>query len=424
MKPPPISVIIPVWNGGERFARCLAALARSEEASYELIVVDDGSTDSSPELARVHGARLIHAVPAELQTELPTLSSRFPTPNSKTANPKFKTPAPDAGHGPRSRADHGPRSKAEWGRGAGVQNPKSLGPAAARNAGARQAEGEILFFLDADIEVRPDTLSRVAAAFACDPGLSAVFGSYDDDPAEQDFLSQYKNLLHHFVHQSAREQAFTFWAGCGAVRREAFTVVGGFDAGRYRRPSIEDIDLGYRLTRNSGRVKLLKGLQVKHLKRWTPINLVKVDMFDRAIPWARLLWREARLPRPAGAPTLLDLNLRRASRVSLVLTYLMALAAAGAVFAPERYRALPLLAFLAAFAAVVWLNRSLYFFFHRKRGPGFLLMALPWHLFYFLYSGLGFALGTLMSFWPGTEVRDRSGDSYGRLHRDDSRLSR
>lgn len=47
MKPPLLSVIIPVWNGGERFARCLAALARSEDASYELIVVDDGSTDGT-----------------------------------------------------------------------------------------------------------------------------------------------------------------------------------------------------------------------------------------------------------------------------------------------------------------------------------------------------------------------------------------
>ncbi len=50
-----------------------------------------------------------------------------------------------------------------------------------------------------------------------EPDLAAVFGSYDDEPAAPNFLSQYKNLFHHFVHQQGSAEASTFWSGCGAI---------------------------------------------------------------------------------------------------------------------------------------------------------------------------------------------------------------
>ena len=66
------------------------------------------------------------------------------------------------------------------------------------------------------------------AAFAEDLTLDALIGSYDDDPAERDFLSQYKNLMHCFVHQTGNEQASTFWSGCGAIRRDVSLAHSGF----------------------------------------------------------------------------------------------------------------------------------------------------------------------------------------------------
>ena len=83
------------------------------------------------------------------------------------------------------------------------------GPAKARNLGARQARGEILFFLDADVCARPSTLQRVQSSFEEDPALDALIGSYDDAPSSPDFISQYKNLMHCFVHQSGRRSAST-----------------------------------------------------------------------------------------------------------------------------------------------------------------------------------------------------------------------
>jgi hypothetical protein len=59
-----------------------------------------------------------------------------------------------------------------------------------------------------------------------------LFGCYDDAPAAQNFIAQFKNLLHSYTHQQGSQDATTFWAGCGVVRRTVFAAIGGFR--RYR----------------------------------------------------------------------------------------------------------------------------------------------------------------------------------------------
>jgi GT2 family glycosyltransferase len=54
-----IAAIVPVWNGRDFVERLIASLQRQTRAASELIVVDNGSTDGAPELARKHGARVI-----------------------------------------------------------------------------------------------------------------------------------------------------------------------------------------------------------------------------------------------------------------------------------------------------------------------------------------------------------------------------
>ena len=188
-----ISVIMPVYNGRALIVRSLSPLIdmlRRGEL-VEVIVVDDTSTDDTAVIAAGLGARVI----------------------------------PSGGR---------------------------LGPGGARNVAAVQASGEILWFVDADVVVHEDAVLQLRRAFA-EPGVTAVFGSYDDRPPASNFLSQYKNLVHHFYHHRGRSEASTFWAGCGAVRKDAFLATGGFDMVRYTRPSIEDIELGYRLRAAGGR---------------------------------------------------------------------------------------------------------------------------------------------------------------------------
>lgn len=250
---PSISVIIPAYNAAPYLRVSLNHLAQSSMPYLECIVADDGSTDETAEVAKSAGVNVIS-----------------------------------------------------------VGGPS--GPAHARNAAARIAKGDILFFLDADVCVHPDTISRVLDAFEADPALDALIGSYDDSPGSEDFISQYKNLMHCFVHQHARREACTFWSGCGAIRRDLFLEHAGFDES-YGRPAIEDIELGYRLHMAKRHVILDKNVVVKHLKRWTFWGLLKSDILDRGIPWTELILRDRSMPN--------DLNIELSQRVSVALAFLL-----------------------------------------------------------------------------------------------------
>jgi GT2 family glycosyltransferase len=265
-----------------------------------------------------------------------------------------------------------------------IRRPVAGGPAAARNRAAQQALGDILFFLDADVTVAPDAMGRLARWFAEDPGVAAVIGSYDDNPAEPNFLSQYRNLFHHFVHQQSRSEASTFWGACGAIRRNIFQAMGGFDEG-YRYPSVEDIELGYRLRRAEHRIRLDKDLLITHLKRWNARSIVRTDFFHRALPWTDLILQNRRFVN--------DLNLRTTHRMSVACVGLFL---AGLIGMGIHYET----AFLAAFCALalLTLNYPVYRFFWRKRGLWFAFRTVPWHWFYYLYSGLAFAIG-VGRFW-------------------------
>jgi GT2 family glycosyltransferase len=252
------------------------------------------------------------------------------------------------------------------------------GPAGARNTGARLARSDILFFVDADVLIPVDGVGQVAAAFQAEPYLTAVFGSYDAAPAAANFFSQYKNLLHHYVHQTAHEEASTFWSGCGAIRRDAFLGMGGYDTS-YLMPSIEDIELGYRLRATGHHIRLLKSLQVKHLKFWTVTSLLRADFFGRALPWSELILRSGGF--------INDLNVTISSRLCVVL----ACALLASIMAAWRWPALLWLG-LASATVLLVLNAHLYRFFARQRGVGFALATIPWHWLYYLYSGLAFAI--------------------------------
>ena len=167
-----------------------------------------------------------------------------------------------------------------------VDRPAELGAAAARNRGAEGAAGDVIVFVDADVEVHEDAFERIRAAFAGDSELAAIFGSYDDEPQGGSAVSDFRNLLHHFVHHRGAGPATTFWTGLGAIRREVFLEAGGFDE-RYR--WLEDVELGMRLRRRGARILLDPTIQGKHLKRWTLLGMLKSDLMHRAVPWLRLM---------------------------------------------------------------------------------------------------------------------------------------
>ena len=266
-----------------------------------------------------------------------------------------------------------------------LSTPTQSGPAAARNLGAQQATGDLLVFFDADVLVPPDILQQFQVVFAQHPEIDAVIGSYDDKPGDAGFFSQYKNLFHHYTHQNANQEAATFWGACGAIRKTAFLQIGGFDES-FRQPSIEDIELGVRLTLQGGRILLRKEIQVKHLKRWTLRSMTRVDIFQRALPWTQLILRQRSMQN--------DLNLRTASRWSTLLVYLLT---GSLLLSPV----VPIALIVAALSmtSLLLLNIPVQRFFYQKRGPLFALISIPVLWWYYFYSGLAFVIGVLQFYW-------------------------
>lgn len=253
-----------------------------------------------------------------------------------------------------------------------------VGPGGARNQAAEIASGEILWFVDADVVVHADAALCLSKGFT-DPQVVAVFGSYDSHPPARNFFSQYKNLVHHYYHQRASDEASTFWSGCGAVRREAFRASGGFDVERYKFPSIEDIELGHRLIKAGGRIRLLRNVQCTHLKVWKFGNLIHTEIFRRAIPWSRLIVSSG-----DGIPN--DLNVGMAEQIRAMIAGLLLLATAamlGGIISPALFL-LPLLLML-------YVNREIALFFYRNGGLLFACGALFFHQVYYLYSASAFA---------------------------------
>ncbi len=255
-----------------------------------------------------------------------------------------------------------------------VEEPAGLGPAAARNLAARAAEGDVLVFVDSDVVVHEDAFARLRAAFARDDHLDAIFGAYDDDPPAPGAVSGFRNLLHHHVHAVSAGPAETFWAGLGAIRRSAFLDASGFDEERYPSASIEDVELGVRLSARGARIVLDPAVSGTHLKSWTLRQMVATDFARRGVPWVELLAER-------GGSTALNLGWRhRGSAAASVLL--------GASVLARRPRAAAL-----AVAVLVALNRGFYVLLYRRRGGMQAVAGLGLHVVHHLTGAAAIPVG-------------------------------
>jgi len=211
-----ISVVIPVYNGADTLGGCLEALYASTYKDFEVIVVDDGSTDATREVASRYPCRL-------------------------------------------------------------VALPQNVGAARAKNAGAQEATGEILFFTDADVHVRPETLSYVAEDLR-DPQVDGVVGLLARDCPYTNFASRFKNAWMHFTYRRQPRRVGLFFTSAAAIRRELFLAEGGFDS-HYTGASItEDIEFGQRLLSHGRVIVMDKRLEVEHNKRYAAGEVLRTDL--------------------------------------------------------------------------------------------------------------------------------------------------
>ncbi len=202
MPAPLVSVVIPTLNEGDHIERCLNSLADQSFRDFEVLVVDNGSTDGTVRRARAHRCRVLH-------------ESR-------------------------------------------------RGVSAARQTGFAAARGRIVASTDADTVLPRDWLARIVASYRESPQLIGIYGPVrlqgDDRQARYRWVEDAFDGFLRF-NQGLRRPHF-----CGAnfaVRRDAFERVGGFRSrknGVYYRTA-EDVQLSLKL-RRLGKVRYLKDLTV------------------------------------------------------------------------------------------------------------------------------------------------------------------
>ena len=314
-------------NGSADLEDCLNSLTASDftRDQWELIVVDDASTDTSREIAE------------------------------RYADSVISIPAP------------------------------ARGPAYARNRGIETATSPITVFVDADVTVHSDALRLLVDDLEREE-IAAVFGSYDDRPFGTNVVSQYRNLLHHFVHQRAAGDVESFWAGCGAAKKETLVSIGVFDEDRFRRPEIEDVELGYRLRDAGHRILLDPAVQCAHHKRISLPQMIAGDFSRRGVPWTRLLLDRRMLTAPRG------LSLGISERLSSVAAVIFAV---NLIAAPLRADALLVIIAACWLGVFVTANHELFALLARRRGAAFLFAAIPLHLIYSLVAFGALIWGTL-----------------------------
>lgn len=226
----PLSVIVPVRDGNATLTRALSAILASElpRDDYELIVVDDASSDGSAELASRYADTVVR------------LTGR------------------------------------------------TSGTAYARNRGAELAEGEVLAFVDPDAMVRPDTLPRMLRMLSDHPMLAAVSASHDQSAAADNLVSQYWNLLLNFGEQRQTGTGGDIASPCAVIRRNVFLSAGMYDEWRFGAARLEGIELGNRLEDSGCEVLTTRDLEAAGLRQWN-VRSVCREVWNRSALLARSL---------------------------------------------------------------------------------------------------------------------------------------
>jgi len=211
---PAVSVVVVTYQSGATLPRCLAALSAQSFRDYELIVVDNASTDRAAQAAAA-------------------------------ADPAIRL----------------------------IENTGNLGFAAAANQGARAARGRWLALLNPDAYADPDWLERLLVAAAAHPQVRA-FASRQlmaQDPTRLDGLGDVMAGAGFPFRGGYRgpdpgplpvSEVFSACGGAMLMDRALFLELGGFDERLFC--YCEDVDLGYRLRLEGGRCLLAPDAVVRH----------------------------------------------------------------------------------------------------------------------------------------------------------------
>lgn len=197
-----ISIIIPCYNSEQTIGVCLQSIFHSEYKNYEIVVVDDYSSDNTRAIIEQFPCRLICL-------------------------------------------------------------PQHQGAGYARNVGAEAASGDILFFTDADCVLREDTLRVVVDTIAAVGKDVMVGGTYSRQSYDKRFFSRFQSLFIHYAETKHIDSPDYIATHALAMRSSLFDQYDGFNNREY--PILEDVEYSHRLRRNGVRLLMNPHMQVQHI---------------------------------------------------------------------------------------------------------------------------------------------------------------
>ncbi|WP_229402372.1 glycosyltransferase family 2 protein [Micromonospora okii] len=325
--PDAVAVIVPNYNKAKTLRACLEAIYAQTHPPTEVIVVDDHSTDNSPDIARQFPCTLIHT-------------------------------------------------------------PTNSGPATARNTGATTATAPLLFFVDSDTAPHPDAIANALHILHTTPDAGMVQGIYDPHPLYDDGpVEAYRVAFEHFWrHRSVGHDTGALLAAA-LVPRAVFDEAGGFDEGLR---DGEDDEFGTRLPARY-RIVATDRVRTRHddVDRLLPMLREQFARARTKPALMARTWRRQRAGATGARVEMMSpgrfRHLERSARLTLVASGLALLAVPLTVVAPWLPPARPAFAWLAltspALAAVVVAaNHAFLRFAYRLRGPGFALFAAGLHV--------------------------------------------
>lgn len=221
-----VSIIIPMYNASGHIERCLSSISKQTTKDFEVLLIDDCSMDDTIQKAQKYPFRII---------------------------------------------------KLE----------RRLTPAQVRNYGVKNASGDILIFIDADVVLEPDSIAKITRLIS-GPDTDAVSAIYTENIPDVDFFSRLQNSILIYRYKKLPVSTDITCSFFCAIKRDAFEAIGGYNE---KMSYYEDIELGKRLSKKGYRCKFDPGLKVMHLKRYNYSGLI-IDYFRKSAALGLYIKRE------------------------------------------------------------------------------------------------------------------------------------
>ncbi|MBI5049876.1 MAG: glycosyltransferase family 2 protein [Nitrospirae bacterium] len=226
-----LSIVIPTYNAERFMTNLLDSIFKSEFKDFEVVIVDDCSTDNTVKAAQKYPVRVI-------------------------------------------------------------EQEKNEGPAKARNIGVEAAKGDIIFFLDSDVIVLDGSIKEIHDYFLMNPSAKCVIGVCATEPLNKGFVPRYMAIFEYIHLIGTKDSKVSVFAPrCGAIKKDFFRELGGYSES-YKGADVEDFELARRINKNDC-IFLDEKIRVKH--QFANFRQAVRNYFKRVVMWMHLFFREKQL---------------------------------------------------------------------------------------------------------------------------------